>query len=271
MRMVPGTRMRAGSRAGLLAGLAAFVLATSLAVAPVRADDDPACAVPAYLIATDSTLPKAADAIKTRKQFDILVLGTGSSALSGTDGVASSYPARLEAALRKKLPGVTVNVTTALQPKKTAAESVEGFNAAFEKIPADKKPALTIWQTGTVDAVRTTDPDDFRSGLESGVATLQKTGTDIMLMNLQYSPRIETMLAVVPYIDTMRVVAQDKGVPLYDRFSIMRYWNDAGDFDLFGSVHGYAMAKRVHDCIGRSLATMIVEATGIKPAELGTR
>ena len=29
-----------------------------------------------------------------------------------------------------------------------------------------------------------------------------------------------------------------------------------GDFDLFGSVHGYGMAKRVHDCIGRSLAAL---------------
>jgi hypothetical protein len=48
----------------------------------------------------------------------------------------------------------------------------------------------------------------------------------------------------------------------------MRHWNDAGDFDLFGSVHGYGMAKRVHDCIGRALAAMIVEASRVNPAEL---
>lgn len=256
-------------RAGLLVGCLAGCLAGFSTVRPAWADDDSACAVPAYLIATESTLSKVGEAIKTRKQLDILVVGTGSSALAGADGISASYPARLEDALKAKLPGVAVSVTTALQPKTTAAETADSFNATFEKIPADRKPVLTIWQTGTVDALRTTDPDDFRSGLEGGIATLQKSGTDVLLMNLQYSPRIETMLAVAPYIDTMRVVAQDKSVLLYDRFSIMRYWSDAGDFDLFGNVHGYAMAKRVHACIGRSLATMIIEAAHIKPAELG--
>jgi hypothetical protein len=256
-------------RAGLLVGCLAGCFVSFSTVRPAWADDDSPCAVPAYLIATESALGKVGEAIKIQKQLDILVIGTGSSALSGADGVSTSYPARMEAALKSKLPNVAVSVTTALQPKKTAAETADSFSATFEKIPADHKPVLTIWQTGTVDALRTTDPDDFRSGLEGGIATLQKSGTDILLMNLQYSPRIETMLAVVPYIDTMRVVAQDKGVVLYDRFSIMRYWSDTGDFDLFGNVHGYAMAKRVHDCIGRSLATMIIDAAHVKPAELG--
>ena len=87
-------------------------------------------------------------------------------------------------------------------------------------------------------------------------------------MNLQYNPRMETMLSVGPYNDTIRVVAQDHEIPMFDRFSIMRHWNDAGDFDLFGSAHGYGMAKRVHDCIGRSLSALVVEASRLNPAEL---
>jgi hypothetical protein len=239
-----------------------------LAAAPARAEDTSGCTVPAYLLATESALPKVADAIKTRKRLDILVVGSGSSALPGSDGASMSYPARLEAALRETLAGVAVSVRTDLRPKKTAAEAAQGFGQLLDKLPQDQKPDLVIWQTGTVDAIRSVDPDDFRAALDGGIEALQKPGSDVLLINLQYNPRMETMLSVGPYNDTMRVVAQQHEVPMFDRFSIMRHWNDVGDFDLFGSVHGYGMARRVHDCIGRSLAAMVVEASRINPAEL---
>jgi len=246
----------------------AGLFAVLLVAAPSRAEDAHGCAVPAYLLATESTLPKVADAIKTRKRLDILVAGSGSSALPGSDGASMSYPSRLEAALREALAGVTVNVRTELRPKKTAAEAAEGFGQMMDKLPPDQKPDLVIWQTGTVDAIRSVDPDDFRAALDTGVEALQTAGSEVLLINLQYNPRMETMLSVGPYNDTIRVVAQQHEVPMFDRFSIMRHWSDAGDFDLFGSVHGYGMAKRVHDCIGRALSAMVVEASRINPAEL---
>jgi hypothetical protein len=253
------------------AAVGIFLIAGLLAAQPVRAEEDPGCTVPAYLLTTESKLPKVADSIKTRKHLEILVVGSGSSLLAGPDGASASYPARLEAALRARLTGVTVHVATDTLPKKTTEEVAKGLSQAIEKLPPDGKPTLTIWQTGTVDAIRATDPDDFRSALDTGVEDLQKAGTDVLLMNLQYSPRIESMLSVTPYIDTMRVVSQQHDVPLFDRFAIMRHWGDAGDFDLLGAVHGYAMAKRVHDCIGRALSTFVVDAAGIKPGDVRVR
>lgn len=243
------------------------LLAVLLTAAPSLAEEAPGCVVPAYLLATENALPRVGKAIKTTKRLEILVVGSGSSALPGADGAGMSYPARTEAALRETLSGVNVNVRTDLRPKKTAAEAAQNFSQIIDKLPADQKPDLVVWQTGTVDAIRAIDPDDFRTALDSGVEALQKAGTDVLLMNLQYNPRMETMLSVGPYNDTIRVVAQQYEVPVFDRFSIMRHWNDVGDFDLFGSVHGYGMAKRVHDCIGRSLAALIVEASRINPAE----
>lgn len=242
-----------------------------LASYPAHAEEDQGCTVPAYLLTSESQLGKVADSIKTHKQLNILVVGSGSSLLAGPDGAAASYPARLETALRAKLPGVTIHVTTDLLPKKTTEEVAKGLPQAIEKSQPDSKPALTIWQTGTVDAIRGIDPDDFRSALDTGVDALQKAGTDVLLMNLQYSPRIESMLAVAPYLDTMRVVSQQHEIPLFDRFAIMRQWSDAGDFDLLGAVHGYAMAKRVHDCVGRALSTFVVDASRLKPADIGVR
>ena len=247
-----------------IAGLT--VLLGLLASDPARADDAAsACEVPAYLLTSDSSLPKVAAAVKADQRLDILVIGSRSSTISAPDGTA--YPGRLEAALRQKMPSVAVNVSVELQVKKTAEEVAAGIGP----ILGGRKPTLVIWQTGTVDAMRSIDPDDFRGALAEGVAAVQKAGADVVLMNLQYSPRMETMISAVPYLDNMRVVAQQHEVPLFDRFAIMRQWNESGEFDLFSAAHGLELAKRVHDCIGRALSTFVVETAHINPAELRTQ
>jgi hypothetical protein len=126
---------------------------------------------------------------------------------------------------------------------------------------------LVIWQTGTVDAIRSTDPDEFRGAIDDGVAALQNAGADVILMNLQYSPRTETMMSAPPYLDNLRAVAQERDVPLFDRFAIMRQWNDSGDFDLFSPSHGLDMAKRVHDCVGQALTKFVIDAAHLNPAQ----
>jgi ABC-type amino acid transport substrate-binding protein len=250
----------------LRAVLGLAMLAGLLAAAPARAEDGtkdaPAvCEVPAYLLSSESSLPKVAAAVKDAQKLDILVVGSRSSTINTADGTA--YPGRLEAVLREKLPGVKVNVNVELQIKKTAEEVAAGLS----KLVEGKKPTLVIWQTGTVDAMRSIDPDDFRAAVDDGVAALQSGGTDVILMNLQYSPRTETMISAAPYIDNMRVVAQQHDVPLFDRFAVMRNWNEAGDFDLFSASHGLDLAKRVHDCLGRALSKFVIDAAHIGPAQ----
>jgi hypothetical protein len=231
------------------------------------AADANSCEVPDYLMTTDSPLPKVAEAIKAQHKLDIVVIGSASSVLPGPDGASVAYPARLETALKSKLPDAPVSVGAVLQVKKTAAETAE----AMEGLLKDRKPTLVVWQTGTVDALRSTDPDDFRSALDEGIKVLQEAGSDVLLMNLQYSPRMETMIAVAPYLDNMRVDAQEHNVPLFDRFAIMRHWNETGRFDLFNSTHGLALARSVHDCLGHALADFVIGAAHVTPAEQRTQ
>jgi hypothetical protein len=47
----------------------------------------------------------------------------------------------------------------------------------------------------------------------------------------------------------------------------MRYWNEAGDFDLFSTSHGVDLAKRVHGCLGRALSKFVLEAARLGPAQ----
>ena len=212
-------------------------------------------------MSSESSLPKVADAVKSGHPLDILVVGSRSSTIPSSE--ESAYPARLQAMLKEKLPSVTVSVSVELQSKKTSEEIAAGL----AKLMEDKKPTLVIWQTGTVDAMRSIDPDDFRTAVDDGVAAMQKAGTDVILMNLQYSPRTESMISAPPYLDNLRVVAQQYDVPLFDRFGIMHQWNDSGDFDFFSASHGLELAKRVHDCLGRALSKFVIDAAHLAPAQ----
>jgi hypothetical protein len=110
-------------------------------------------------------------------------------------------------------------------------------------------------------------PDDFRTALDEGIAALQEAGADVILINPQYSPRTETMISLPPYIDNMRLVAQEHELPLFDRFAIMRHWAESGEFDLFSTYHGVELAKRVHDCLGRALSQFVMEAAHLNPPQ----
>jgi lysophospholipase L1-like esterase len=255
-------------RSGVIAGL--VWLAAVAAAGAVRADDTPqtsspephkACEVPSTFLTTESQLHKVADAVRAGHPLDILVVGSRSSTIPGSE--ASAYPARMQAALKDMLPQVTVNVALEIHPKRTAEDIASGL----VKLVEAKKPTLVIWQTGTVDALRSVDPDDFRNAVDEGVTALQNAGTDVILMNPQYSPRTEMMISVPPYVDSMRAVAQQHDVPLFDRFAIMHQWNDQGDFDLFSASPGVELAKRVHDCLGQALAKFVVDAAHVGPAQ----
>src|SRR5262249_61625779 len=144
-------------------------------------------------------------------------------------GPRSAYPARMEAALKRRLPSVEVRVVSLARSRMTAEDLARGM----EKVLADEKPDLVIWQTGTLDAIRRIDPDAFRAALEEGVETLHRGGADVILMNMQYSPRTEILVSPGPYADNMRVGAQQHEIPLVHRLAFMPHCSDTRSFYLY--------------------------------------
>jgi hypothetical protein len=242
-------RMLVGTFAALLSMLAL-----------ASAAEHHSCDIPDYLLFANNELKRVTAAVKNDHRLTIAVFGTGSSALAGPNGPASAYPARLEAVLKQRLPGIAVKVVPLVRSRQTADDMAKGM----EKIIADEKPDLVVWQTGTIDAIRRIEPEEFRSALDEGIEILQNSGTDAILMNMQYSPRTEIMVALGPYADTMRVVAQQREVPLFDRLSIMHNWSDTGAFDLFATGKDNVLASQVHDCIAHGMAAMILDAAHLR-------
>jgi hypothetical protein len=243
--------------------IAAGLVAAILLAAPASAEERQPCDIPGYLLAGTGELRHVAAAVGQARRLTVAVVGTGSSILAGPDGPRSAYPARLREALMQRLPSVSVKVVTLVRSRMNAEDMAEGMG----KLLADEKPDLVIWQTGTTDAIRRIEPDDFRAALDRGVETVHDAGADVILMNMQYSPRTDIMVALGPYADVMRVVAQQHEVPLFDRLAIMRHWSDTGAMDLYAAGKDNVLAHRVHDCIGRGLASMIIDDARIEEIE----
>ena len=235
--------------------LIAVVLVASALTGRALAVDPPSCAVPDNLLFLDNSLNRVTTAVGKQRQLTIAVFGTGSSTLAGSEGPSLAYPARLEAALNQKLSNVMVRVAIRTRNGQTA----DIMQRNMKELLVDEKPNLVIWQTGTVDAIRRIELDEFRAALETGVETLHAGGADVMLMNMQYSPRTESMIQVGPYVDEMHAVAQQRDIPLFDRFAIMRYWSDEGAFDFYAAGRDNGLARRVHDCLGRAIGALVIE------------
>lgn len=242
---------------GRAVAVGAIVLCSAAAGRTEPADP---CSVPGYLLFGDSKLDRVHAAAEKEKVLRIAVLGGTSSILPGPDGANSAYPARLEAALSKRLPGLKVSVAVVSRPRQTAEQMAE----SIDQLLLDQKPSLVVWQTGTYDAVRGTDPEEFRAAVSDGVEKLKEGGADVVLVNMQYSPRTESVMAIGAYADAMRWVSREREVPVFDRLAIMRHWYDQGQFDLYKATKDLKIAKSVHDCLGRALGATIFDAAHLE-------
>jgi hypothetical protein len=240
---------------------------TAVLVAGRAAAATQGCDVPSSLAFADGELTRVAAAIKDNHRLDVMVIGSGSSTLPGPEGARYAYPARLEEVLKARLSGTEVRVSTHVRSRETTAEMV----AELPKITGTAKPTLVIWQTGTTDAIHGIEPDDFSAKLDEGIVAIQAGGADVILMNMQYSPRTESMIGISTYADVMRWMAQQHSVPLFDRLALMRYWSEEGLFNLYSGTRDYAMARKVHDCIGRALASQIIDASNLDVLKLQTK
>jgi hypothetical protein len=233
--------------------LVIILLAVLFGGAAAHAELTPKCAVAESLISPEFALARVAKAIENKK-LDVLVVGAGSSTLAGAE--AKAYPARLQAALSESLPGVAVKVQTDVKPGRTALVALKSVTAGL----AANKPALMVWQAGTVDAMKSVDLDDFSGALDNGIDASHQAGSDVVLVNGQYSPRTESIIALSQYSEHMRWVGLRNDTPLFDRYAIMKLWSDLGTFDFMTHTKKLDMAEQVHDCIGRLLADLVIKS-----------
>lgn len=252
--------------------VAAILLAATLFASPDRTlagqtavpSVDPACAVPESVLAPGSGLPRVSAQLAAGRPLSVLVVH---SAKSAPKPGAVAYPARLEGELKRRLPGHEVSTAVLSLPGEAAPAMVAPLTQAVE----EQRPALVVWQTGTVDAMRSLDLESFGAALQSGIAEVQRRGADIVIMDMQYSMHTAQLIDFAPYVSYMSWLAQSSDVFHFPRYDIMRHWVEDGRVD-FADESDEAKRRSyefVHHCIGQLLAQSV--ATMIDPLSISRR
>jgi lysophospholipase L1-like esterase len=222
------------------------------------------CPVPERFYAFDAPLTKTVKALVSGREVVIATLG-GSSTLGLAAGAPSlAWPARLAAALAKRFPSARIKVVNLAVARQTAKAA--GEHLSRDVLPL--KPTLVIWETGTMEAVRGTDVDEFRETVQAGIDELRGSGAEVVLMNMQFSRETDAMIHFGPYLVAMRELANANDVPLFRRHGIMRYWAESDLLDLRtkDAEKRRQLAAKLYDCIGNAMADFVTRGVAAPKA-----
>lgn len=209
---VRGVRRRAG---GVVAAAAAL-LAT---VGAARAQP-PSCATPPALAALGAPLERTAARLNAGRRLRIIAMGSSSTAGFGASSAEMSYPDRLAEELGRRFPGTPIEVVNRGIGGQDVGEEV----ARLGRDVIALHPDLVIWQVGTNAVLRR---DDFAADerlIRRGVAAMRESGSDVVLMDLQYAPAVLGRPSYRAMERLIAATARRMRVGLFRRFAVMALW-----------------------------------------------
>jgi acyl-CoA thioesterase-1 len=240
------------SAARLAAGCATALVVCGLASAePPGGIGVPSCAAPLASAVIDAALDRSAARIDRGQPLTIVAMGSSSTKGTGASSPAMSYPSRLESELRDRFPEVEIRVLN----RGLGGEDVGQEIARFDRDVFALDPDLVIWQVGTNAVLRRDEFADDEQSIRRGVVAIQERGIDLILMDLQYAPRV---LARPAWSEMERIInetARRTHVGLFRRFEIMREWDhlQLAPMAMIGP-DGLHMTDASYGCLARQLA-----------------
>jgi acyl-CoA thioesterase I len=236
-----------------MARLLGLLLLAAL-VAPAARAQTRACIAPPELLEAGAPLPATVRAVAA-KSLRILVIGGVSVPGAGTSGPEAAWPARLQALLTARRPGVAFEVVVRGRRGINTAEA----GALLAEEMANAPAQLVLWATGTVSAVRGLEVDEMVEALNTGLETLKAAGADAVLIDPQFSRFLRANANIDPYLDALRLVAAAHQVPLLRRWDLMRYWaeTDRVDVERTPKADRVAATDRLNDCLAQAVAALL--------------
>jgi acyl-CoA thioesterase I len=248
--------------AGTLA-LCSLVLCT-LSTVPAVAQQ--ACSAPVEA-ASIERLPGHLRA-RIAKGLPIKIVAIGSSSTFGTGASSpyASYPARLEAELKARLPGLPVTVLN----KGIGGEEAVQMVARFTADVVEEAPDLVLWQVGSNSVLR--DHPTPAALIRQGIETLKANGADVILIDPQYAPKIIAKPDAEHAVDVITATARDEEVGLFHRFAVMRHWRETEKlpFEQFITPDGLHMNDWGYACVAKLLADAILDGAKLPAAPAAT-
>lgn len=222
------------------------------------------CNAPAAMVRFSNPLPNTARAVHRGRAVTIVAIGSSSTAGAGASDPAHTYPARLAEELRLRWPRLTVRVINS----GVGGETADAMLARFDRDVLRYSPQLVIWQTGSNSALQGRDVDAYEATVRRGIAKLKAARIDIVLMDPQYAPRVLARPLHDRFVATLRVVASDLKVAVFNRFAVMRHWVTSGQLTMEEMVSRDQLHLNdlSYGCVARLLAETLDLATLTPPS-----
>jgi acyl-CoA thioesterase I len=179
------------------------------------------CATPPSLSAIEAKLDRSALRVEQGEPLTVVAMGSSSTQGVGASAPEMSYPSRLEQELKDRFPAVEIRVLN----RGVGGQDVGEEILRLSKDVIAEHPDLVIWQVGTNAVLRRDSLDADQKLIRRGVELMKEEGVDVVLMDLQYAPRV---LARPAWGDMERIIediARRDHVGLFHRFQIMQEWD----------------------------------------------
>jgi acyl-CoA thioesterase I len=247
--------------------LAAVLAGITILPASVRAEPAPQCAASADLTRFALPLSHVAQRVAVGEPIKIVAIGSSSTAGAGASSTASTYPSRLELELKARFPRLPIQVLN----RGVGGEEVPQMLARFADAVVAERPDLVIWQVGTNAVLRGHDIGKVAADIHQGVARLKALGIDVILLDLQFAPRVIEKADAEPMVGVIGAVAKRDNVDLFRRFAVMREWTQARriSFQQSVSADGLHMNDWSYGCMAKLLAGAIADAATRVPQTAG--
>lgn len=233
---------------------AAAALATLAPVAAFAAGSS-WCSAPAGWTAIQAPLEHTAARINAGGPLNIVAVGSSSTVGVGATGPQEAYPYRLQVALREHFSKLDIEVANRGASGEDAPEELARLTTDVVAL----HPDLAIWQVGTNAVLRRDDLSADGEWMREGVGLLKRAGIDVVLMDLQYAPRVLDRSSYGVMEDLIADTATDAHVGLFRRFALMRYWQSThlADAPAMIGADGLHMTDVGYDCLASDLAAAL--------------
>jgi lysophospholipase L1-like esterase len=218
------------------------------------------CMAPKGEPRTMGSLPHVANKLISGRPVVIVAFGSSSTQGYGSSAPEFTYPNRLAAQLRRQYPSADISVVNRGVGGEDAPEMMRRLQSVI-----DLHPDLVIWQVGTNAVLRNLDPDETARMVEDGVTLIQAAGSDVVLVDPQYSPRVtEHPDSASKMVRLLGKVAQLRRIGIFPRFEVMREWHErqAIPIDDFVIADGLHMNDWGYACFAQLLGDDIIKSVG---------
>jgi lysophospholipase L1-like esterase len=217
------------------------------------------CLPPKGVSQSMGSLPHVAAKLAANKPVVIVAFGSSSTQGYGATSPDFNYPNQLAAQLHRKYPAAAITVINRGKGGEDAPEMMKRLRSEV----IDAKPDMVIWQVGTNAVLRNLDPASTVKTVEDGVATIQASGADLVLVDPQYAPAVNARGENAgKMVSLLSKVAHYRHVGIFPRFEVMRDWHDRQSlpFDIFVTKDGLHMNDWGYACFAQLLGDDIIKS-----------